>query len=125
MTALVFAWPTACARSTRPSTRPAGRAGPFIDPDGNRLGQKVTPFDQPVGIYVPGGKAAYPSSVLMNAIPAQVAGVGEILMVAPTPAAARATRFMLGAAHVAGVTRPNHRRGAGRRCVAYGTATIP
>jgi hypothetical protein len=63
----------ACARSWQ-----------YRDADGTLLGQKVTPLDR-VGIYVPGGKAAYPSSVLMNAIPAQVAGVGEIVMVVPTP----------------------------------------
>jgi histidinol dehydrogenase len=56
----------------------------YTEADGTRLGQKVTPLDR-VGIYVPGGKAAYPSSVLMNAIPAKVAGVGEIIMVVPTP----------------------------------------
>jgi histidinol dehydrogenase len=61
-----------------------GRSWSYRDEDGTLLGQKVTPLDR-VGIYVPGGKAAYPSSVLMNAIPAQVAGVGEIVMVVPTP----------------------------------------
>jgi histidinol dehydrogenase len=68
-----------------------GRSWQYRDEDGTLLGQKVTPLDR-VGIYVPGGKAAYPSSVLMNAIPAQVAGVGEIVMVVPTPAAS-ATRW--------------------------------
>ena len=62
----------------------SGESWSYRDADGTLLGQKVTPLDR-VGIYVPGGKAAYPSSVLMNAIPAQVAGVGEILMVVPTP----------------------------------------
>jgi histidinol dehydrogenase len=61
-----------------------GEGWSYRDEDGTVLGQKVTPLDR-VGIYVPGGKAAYPSSVLMNAIPAQVAGVGEIIMVVPTP----------------------------------------
>jgi histidinol dehydrogenase len=61
-----------------------GESWSYRDADGTLLGQKVTPLDR-VGIYVPGGKAAYPSSVLMNAIPAQVAGVGEIIMVVPTP----------------------------------------
>jgi histidinol dehydrogenase len=56
----------------------------FTEADGTRLGQKVTPLDR-VGLYVPGGKAAYPSSVLMNALPAKVAGVGELIMVVPTP----------------------------------------
>src|SRR5213079_3362639 len=62
----------------------AGRSWSHRDGDGTLLGQKVTPIER-VGIYVPGGKAAYPSSVLMNAIPAKVAGVGEIVMVAPMP----------------------------------------
>jgi len=61
-----------------------GLSWQYRDDDGTLLGQKVTPLDR-VGIYVPGGKAAYPSSVLMNAIPAHVAGVGEIIMVVPTP----------------------------------------
>src|SRR4051812_34740450 len=61
-----------------------GRSWSYRDGDGSLLGQKVTPLDR-VGIYVPGGKAAYPSSVLMNAIPAKVAGVGEIVMMVPTP----------------------------------------
>ena len=65
----------------------SGESWSYRDADGTLLGQKVTPLDR-VGIYVPGGKAAYPSSVLMNAIPAQVAGVGEIIMVVPTPKAA-------------------------------------
>ena len=56
----------------------------YTEPDGTLLGQQVTPLDR-VGLYVPGGKAAYPSSVLMNAIPAKVAGVGELIMVVPTP----------------------------------------
>ncbi len=60
------------------------RSWSYLDGDGSLLGQKVTPLDR-VGIYVPGGRAAYPSSVLMNAIPAQVAGVGEIIMTVPTP----------------------------------------
>ena len=63
----------------------SGESWSYRDEDGTLLGQKVTPLDR-VGIYVPGGKAAYPSSVLMNAIPAHVAGVGEIIMVVPTPA---------------------------------------
>ena len=62
----------------------SGESWSYRDADGTLLGQKVTPLDR-VGIYVPGGKAAYPSSVLMNAIPAHVAGVGEIIMVGPTP----------------------------------------
>ncbi|MEO7009263.1 MAG: histidinol dehydrogenase, partial [Caldimonas sp.] len=91
-----------------------GRSWSYRDADGTLLGQKVTPLDR-VGIYVPGGKAAYPSSVLMNALPAQVAGVGEIVMVVPTPVrgagadgiAAHAERnpLVLAAAAVAGVHR--------------------
>jgi histidinol dehydrogenase len=81
----------------------SGESWSYRDADGTLLGQKVTPLDR-VGIYVPGGKAAYPSSVLMNAIPAQVAGVGEIIMVVPTP---RGEKNAAGAGrrHVAGVTR--------------------
>ena len=74
-----------CATSTSASSRRCGRSWSYRDDDGTLLGQKVTPLDR-VGIYVPGGKAAYPSSVLMNAMPAKVAGVGEIVMVAPMPA---------------------------------------
>ena len=62
----------------------SGRSWSYRDEDGTLLGQKVTPLDR-VGIYVPGGKATYPSSVLMNALPAKVAGVGEIIMTVPTP----------------------------------------
>ena len=65
-----------------------GETASYRDEDGTLLGQKVTPLDR-VGIYVPGGKAAYPSSVLMNAVPAHVAGVGEIIMVMPTPGGER------------------------------------
>jgi len=71
--------------------------------DGTRLGQKVTPLDR-VGLYVPGGRASYPSSVLMNAIPAKVAGVGELIMVVPTPRGER-NPLVLAAAYIAGVTR--------------------
>ncbi|MCF8146977.1 MAG: histidinol dehydrogenase, partial [Sulfuritalea sp.] len=66
----------------------SGESWSYRDEDGTLLGQKVTPLDR-VGIYVPGGKAAYPSSVLMNAIPAHVAGVQEIIMVVPTPQGVR------------------------------------
>ena len=75
----------------------------YEEKDGTRLGQKVTPLDR-VGIYVPGGKAAYPSSVLMNAIPAKVAGVAEVIMVVPTPDGAR-NPLVLAAAYLAGVDR--------------------
>ena len=92
--------------------------------DGTELGQRVTPLDR-VGIYVPGGKAAYPSSVLMNAIPAHVAGVGEIVMVVPTPHGAR-NPLMLAAAHVAGVSSAFTIGGAQAiAALAYGTQTIP
>nr|HMS05796.1 histidinol dehydrogenase [Burkholderiaceae bacterium] len=80
-----------------------GETATYRDEDGTLLGQKITPLDR-VGIYVPGGKASYPSSVLMNAIPAHVAGVGEIVMVVPTPRGEK-NPLVLAAAHVAGVTR--------------------
>ena len=96
----------------------------YLDEDGSRLGQRVTPLDR-VGIYVPGGKAAYPSSVLMNAIPAQVAGVGEIIMVVPTPKGER-NALVLAAAYLAGVHRVFTAGGAQAvGALAYGTATIP
>ncbi len=94
------------------------------DEHGTLLGQKVTPLDR-VGIYVPGGKAAYPSSVLMNAIPAQVAGVGEIVMVVPTPNGER-NALVLAAAHLAGAHRVFAVGGAQAiAALAYGTQTIP
>ncbi|MDR2853637.1 MAG: histidinol dehydrogenase [Burkholderiaceae bacterium] len=101
-----------------------GETVSYRDADGTLLGQKVTPLDR-VGIYVPGGKAAYPSSVLMNAIPAHVAGVGEIIMVVPTPGGSR-NPLVLAAAHVAGVTRAFTLGGAQAiAALAYGTASIP
>ncbi len=101
-----------------------GLSWQYRDEDGTLLGQKVTPIDR-VGIYVPGGKAAYPSSVLMNAIPAHVAGVGEIIMVVPTPRGEK-NPLVLAAAHVAGVTRAFTVGGAQAvAALAYGTATIP
>jgi histidinol dehydrogenase len=102
----------------------SGESWSYRDADGTLLGQKVTPLDR-VGIYVPGGKAAYPSSVLMNAIPAHVAGVGEIIMVVPTPKGEK-NRLVLAAAFVAGVTRAFTVGGAQAvAALAYGTATIP
>lgn len=96
----------------------------FTDEDGTSLGQKVTPLDS-VGIYVPGGKAAYPSSVLMNAIPANVAGVSEIVMVVPTPDGTR-NELVLAAAALSGVTRVFAVGGAQAiGALAYGTETIP
>jgi histidinol dehydrogenase len=94
------------------------------DADGSLLGQKVTPIDR-VGIYVPGGRAAYPSSVLMNAIPAQVAGVGEIVMVVPTPGGER-NALVLAAAHLAGAQRVFTIGGAQAiAALAYGTHSVP
>jgi histidinol dehydrogenase len=101
-----------------------GESWSYRDADGSLLGQKVTALDR-VGIYVPGGKAAYPSSVLMNAIPAHVAGVGEIIMVVPTPKGEK-NALVLAAAYVAGVTRAFTIGGAQAvAALAYGTATIP
>jgi histidinol dehydrogenase len=102
----------------------SGESWSYRDEDGTLLGQKVTPLDR-VGIYVPGGKAAYPSSVLMNAIPAHVAGVQEIIMVVPTPNGVR-NPLVLAAACVAGVSRAFTVGGAQAvAALAYGTATIP
>ncbi len=104
--------------------RACGESWSYRDEDGTLLGQKVTPVDR-VGIYVPGGKAAYPSSVLMNAIPAHVAGVAEIIMVVPTPGGEK-NPLVLAAAYVAGVTRAFTIGGAQAvAALAYGTATIP
>jgi histidinol dehydrogenase len=95
----------------------------YTEPDGTVLGQKITPLDR-VGIYVPGGKAAYPSSVLMNAIPAKVAGVKEIIMVVPTPDGIK-NQMVLAAAAIAGVTRVITIGGAQAvGALAYGTASI-
>ncbi|MES2609975.1 MAG: histidinol dehydrogenase [Pseudomonadota bacterium] len=119
----------------------SGESWSYRDEDGTLLGQKVTPLDR-VGIYVPGGKAAYPSSLLMNAIPAHVAGVQEIIMVVPTPvrgsvatggsgaqlASTKGERneLVLAAAYVAGVTRAFTIGGAQAvAALAYGTATVP
>jgi histidinol dehydrogenase len=120
--------------------RANGESWSYRDEDGSLLGQKVTPLDR-VGIYVPGGKAAYPSSLIMNAVPAHVAGVQEIIMVVPTPVrgsvatggsgattAARGERndLVLAAAYVAGVTRAFTIGGAQAiASLAYGTATVP
>ncbi len=94
------------------------------EPDGTITGQRITPLDR-VGLYVPGGKAAYPSSVLMNAIPAHVAGVPELIMVVPTPDGER-NALVMAAAHLAGVSRAFAVGGAQAvAALAYGTATIP
>ncbi|GGN21705.1 MULTISPECIES: histidinol dehydrogenase [Marinomonas] len=96
----------------------------YQENDGTVLGQKVTPLDR-VGVYVPGGKAAYPSSVLMNVMPAKVAGVGEIIMVVPTPDGL-VNDIVLAAAYIAGVDRVFTIGGAQAvAALAYGTATIP
>lgn len=95
----------------------------YEEADGTVLGQKITPMDR-VGLYVPGGKAAYPSSVLMNAIPAKVAGVGEVVMVTPTPDGVR-NPLVLAAAAVAGVDRVMAIGGAQAvGALAYGTDSI-
>ena len=102
----------------------SGESWSYRDEDGTLLGQKVTPLDR-VGIYVPGGKAAYPSSVLMHALPAHVAGVQEIIMVVPTPAGVR-NPLVLAAACVAGVSRAFTVGGAQAvGALAFGTAAIP
>ena len=96
----------------------------FTEADGTRLGQKVTPLDR-VGLYVPGGKAAYPSSVLMNALPAKVAGVGELIMVVPTPRGEK-NALVLAAACLCGVDRVFTLGGAQAvAALAYGTQTVP
>ncbi len=96
----------------------------YTDADGTLLGQQVTPLDR-VGLYVPGGKAAYPSSVLMNALPAKVAGVAELIMVVPTPDGVK-NQLVLAAAYLSGVDRVFTIGGAQAvAALAYGTATIP
>lgn len=96
----------------------------FTDELGNVLGQKVTPLDR-VGVYVPGGKAAYPSSVLMNVIPAKVAGVTEVVMVTPTPKG-ELNQLVLAAAWLAGVNKVARIGGAQAvAALAYGTKTVP
>jgi len=92
----------------------------YTEADGTRLGQRVTPLER-VGLYVPGGKAAYPSSVLMNAVPAKVAGVRELIMVSPNP-----NELVLAAAALAGVDRVIGIGGAQAvAALAYGTASVP
>ncbi len=96
----------------------------YTEADGTMLGQQITALDR-VGLYVPGGKAAYPSSVLMNALPAKVAGVGELIMVVPTPDGTR-NQLVLAAAYLCGVDRVFTIGGAQAvGALAYGTATIP
>ena len=96
----------------------------YTEADGTVLGQQITPLDR-VGLYVPGGKAAYPSSVLMNALPAKVAGVNELIMVVPTPGGAL-NELVLAAAHVCGVDRVFAVGGAQAvAALAYGTESVP
>jgi len=96
----------------------------YRENDGTLLGQQITPLDR-VGLYVPGGKAAYPSSVLMNALPAKVAGVAELIMVVPTPGG-ELNELVLAAAHVSGVDRVFAVGGAQAvAALAYGTGSIP
>jgi len=114
----------ASARIRSYHARQRGESWSYTEADGTVLGQKVTPLDR-VGLYVPGGKAAYPSSVLMNAIPAKVAGVEQLIMVSPTPDGVR-NPMVLAAAAVAGVDRVFAVGGAQAvAALAYGTATIP
>jgi len=101
-----------------------GESWQYTEADGTVLGQKVTPLEK-VGVYVPGGKAAYPSSVLMDVMPARVAGVKEIVTVVPTPGGV-VNQMVLGAAHVAGVDRMFTIGGAQAvAALAYGTESIP
>ncbi len=96
----------------------------YQDKEGNTLGQQVTPLDS-VGIYVPGGKAAYPSSVLMNALPAHVAGVPEVIMVMPTPLGEK-NQMVLAAAAISGVSKVFSIGGAQAvAALAYGTVSVP
>jgi len=115
---------TAAARIRAYHGRQKLESWSYREPDGSSFGQQVTPLDR-VGVYVPGGKAAYPSSVLMNVIPAHVAGVPEIVMVVPTPGGVR-NPLVLAAAHLAGVSRAFAIGGAQAiAALAYGTATVP
>jgi histidinol dehydrogenase len=115
---------TAAARIRGYHERQRAESWSYTEADGTVLGQRVTPLDR-AGLYVPGGKAAYPSSVLMNALPAKVAGVGELVMCVPTPDGER-NPLVLAAAQLAGVDRVFAIGGAQAvAALAYGTATIP
>ncbi len=115
---------TATARIRSYAERQKLESWRYTEPDGTLLGQQVTPLDR-VGLYVPGGKAAYPSSVLMNAVPAKVAGVEELEMVVPTPAG-ELNELVLAAARVAGVDRVFAIGGAQAvAALAWGTETVP
>jgi histidinol dehydrogenase len=114
----------AAARIRRYHEHQRAESWSYAEADGTVLGQRVTPLDR-VGLYVPGGKAAYPSSVLMNALPAKVAGVGELVMCVPTPDGER-NPLVLAAARLAGVDRVFAIGGAQAiAALAYGTATVP
>ncbi len=114
----------AAARVTAYAERQKMEGWAYTEADGTVLGQQVTPLDR-VGLYVPGGKAAYPSSVLMNALPAKVAGVGELIMVVPTPRG-ELNELVLAAAHVCGVDRVFAVGGAQAvAALAYGTQSVP
>ena len=115
---------TAAARIRAYAERQRLESWSYREPDGTLLGQQVSPLDR-AGLYVPGGKAAYPSSVLMNAIPAKVAGVGELVMVVPTPDGEQ-NDLVLAAAHCAGVDRAFAIGGAQAvAALAYGTESVP
>ena len=114
----------AAARVRTYHERQLAQSWSYTDDDGTRLGQQVTALDR-VGLYVPGGKAAYPSSVLMNALPAKIAGVREIIMVVPTPGGEK-NPLVLAAAALAGVDRVFGSGGAQAiGALAYGTSTVP
>jgi histidinol dehydrogenase len=114
----------AAVRIRRFHTRQRTKSWRFTEADGTTLGQRITPLER-VGLYVPGGKAAYPSSVLMNALPAKVAGVAELVMAVPTPSGER-NPLVLAAAAIAGVDRVFTIGGAQAiAALAYGTQSIP
>ncbi len=114
----------AASRVTEYHKKQAQTSWSYVEADGTLLGQQVTPLDR-VGLYVPGGKAAYPSSVLMNALPAKVAGVAELVMLVPTPDGHK-NQLVLAAAFLAGVDRVFTIGGAQAvGALAYGTETIP
>jgi len=121
---LVEALEEAAGRIRRFHERQMQQSWDYVDDDGTVLGQAVVPLDR-VGVYVPGGKAAYPSSVLMNVIPAKVAGTGEVIMTVPAPEG-RLEPVVLAAAAVAGVDRVFSIGGAQAvGALAYGTASVP
>jgi len=114
----------ATARIRKYHQRQLAKSWQFTEADGTTLGQRVTPLDR-VGLYVPGGRAAYPSSVLMNAIPARIAGVRDLIMTVPTPGGVR-NPLVLAAAAIVGVDRVFAIGGAQAiAALAYGTQTIP